>query len=925
MAMRRASCSIKTSRRRRMQFEHLEDRQLLAAITVDTTADNTTLGSTLTLREAIEVSDGTMAVSSLSSQEQAQITGIVGATNSIGFNIPTTDPGYDAATGVWTITVQSALPAITTNAAVIYGYGQAGASQNTLTQGDNAKLTIAINGAGNGTIDGLIIEQGGSKISGLDIENFGGAGVRIAANSGVQIAGNFIGTDPTGEIAAPDGTGVVIESSSNTVGGTNAGDRNLISGNNASSNGDGIYVPDQTENPLNITPTGNLIENNYIGIDAAGTTALGNTEAGVADFGSGDTYGGTSTGVGNVISGNAVGGLKSTGSITIEGNFIGTDAFGNVALGNGPAGFGITNQGTFNAAITSTISDNVVSGNKQSGIAISPGSQSLSTYTIDNNFIGTNSTGTSALGNSGAGLDLESDENATVENNVISGNGEGLQLSGFGTDVEHNVIQGNLIGTDKTGLSALPNTEVGVILASAIGNTIGGSGPGQGNVIAFNEGDAIDIGGGEEDEVSQNSIFGNNGAGIKLSGAANNLMAAPAMTFTPGSGSTGTLAGTLSGSPNTTYTVEIFSNPSVPSPGFDQGKTFIQDVSVTTDGTGNGNFSVTEPLGDYTATATDPNGNTSQFSAAAAPQPLATSSETLTSSVNPSTLGQSVTFTAVVSAPGYSGTPTGTVTFAIDGQTEPPVTLSVVGGVEEAQFTTSALTVGSHTISANYSGDSHVSPSNASLPTQTVTAPPLTSTTTTVSSSSNPSTLGDTVTFTAVVIAMGSPGNPTGTITFVIDGQTESPVSLAVVGGVDEAQFDTTTLGVGSHTVSANYSGDSTFSSSSGSLPSQTVDAPTLQATTTDITSSINPSTLSEVVTFTAVVTAPGYTGTPTGTVTFTIDGHAASPVALAVVGGVDEAQFTTSSLTVERIPSRRRITATLISTPAAARCQLKP
>jgi CSLREA domain-containing protein len=131
-----------------MQLEVLEGRQLLATITVNTTADDTAADATLSLREAIEVSNGTLAVSSLSTQEQAQVSGAVGATNTIGFHIPTTDPGYNAAAGVWTIAVHSALPTISTHAAIINGYSQPGSSENTLAQGDNAKLTIAIDGAG---------------------------------------------------------------------------------------------------------------------------------------------------------------------------------------------------------------------------------------------------------------------------------------------------------------------------------------------------------------------------------------------------------------------------------------------------------------------------------------------------------------------------------------------------------------------------------------------------------------------------------------------------------------------------------------------------------------------------------------------------------------------------------------------------------
>ncbi len=78
---------------------------------------------------------------------------------------------------------------------------------------------------------------------------------------------------------------------------------------------------------------------------------------------------------------------------------------------------------------------------------------------------------------------------------------------------------------------------------------------------------------------------------------------------------------------------------------------------------------------------------------------------TLTSSLNPSTVGQQVTFTAVVTASGFAGTPAGSVTFTIDGQARAPVSLSVVGGADEAQFATSTLTAGQHTVSAAYSGD----------------------------------------------------------------------------------------------------------------------------------------------------------------------------------------------------------------------------
>ena len=900
--MRGSLRAPKLRRRRKMQVEVLEDRRLLATITVNTTADDATADATLSLREAIEISDGMLAVSSLSTQEQAQVSGAVGATNTIGFNIPTTDPGYNAATGVWTIAAHSALPTIGTNAAIINGYSQPGASENTLAQGDNAKLKIAISGTGLGTAVGLTIGQPGSQVSGLDIENFGYSGIVVTAAGNAQVAGCFIGTDPTGEAAAPNVTGLVIENSSNLIGGPNLGDRNVISGNS----GYGLLIPDQSGNPLNIEPTSNLIENNFIGIDAAGTKALGNAASGIYDSGSGNTYGGTTAGLGNVISGNQEGGLKSGGNITIEGNFIGTDATGNAALGNGGFGGITAGQDVGGAPVTSmTITDNVISANHSGGIDVSVGSQpSLATYLIANNMIGTNAAGTAALGNGATGLQLESVENTTVLNNVISANTVGLELSGFGPDVEHNVIQGNWIGTDKTGQAALGNTQGGMVLSNAIGNTIGGTGTGQGNVIAFNAGNGIYVNGGNQDLITRNSIFGNASAGIKLFPLSTNQLATPpALTFTPGAGGSGTLSGTLTASANLAYTIEIYSNPSAPVAGQEQGQTFIRDDTVNTDSSGKGSFSVTEPTGFYTATATDPSGDTSAFSTVAGSQALAASVTAVSSSANPSTVGQQVTFTAVVTASGFQGTPTGTMTFTIDGQAQTPVALAVVGGMDEARFLTLTLAAGAHSVTAAYSGNANVSGSSGSLPTQTVNAPNLLPTTTSLVSSLNPSTVGQQVTFTAVVSPGTSPGTPTGTVTFTIDGTTEPPVPLQVVNGKDQATFPISTLTAGTHTINATYSGDSTFAASLVPKPlTQTVNALTQTnnplATSTTVASSTNPTDVGETVTFTATVAPTGTSGTPTGTVTFTIDGMIEPPVSLKVVNGRDQAAFSIATLT---------------------------
>jgi len=209
-------------------------------------------------------------------------------------------------------------------------------------------------------------------------------------------------------------------------------------------------------------------------------------------------------------------------------------------------------------------------------------------------------------------------------------------------------------------------------------------------------------------------------------------------------------------------------------------------------------------------TASDPAGNVS------APTTLHFGVDTTTgtiigNSVNPSVLGQSVTFTATVSplTPG-SGTPTGTVIFSIDGASQTAVALS--GGV--ATLTTNALSVGPHTIGASYNGDSMFSGSTAGSIGQAVDQA---TTQTAVSSSANPSIFLKSVTFTATVSASAPGGGiPDGSIQWYIDGTTASgPVSL---DGSGQAKLTTSSLSSGSHTILASYSGSTNYADSVASV-----------------------------------------------------------------------------------------------------------
>ncbi|HWE04162.1 MAG TPA: Ig-like domain-containing protein, partial [Tepidisphaeraceae bacterium] len=247
---------------------------------------------------------------------------------------------------------------------------------------------------------------------------------------------------------------------------------------------------------------------------------------------------------------------------------------------------------------------------------------------------------------------------------------------------------------------------------------------------------------------------------------------------------------------------------------------------------------------------------------------------TLTAAPDPSVFGQSKTLTATISAaaPG-AGTPTGTVSF-FDGATLLG-TGTLSGGV--ATFTSSALGVGSHTLTGVYGGDVDFTGSNSPTDTATVNQA---ATTIVLTGAPDPSVFGQTKTFTATitVIPPGA-GTATGTVSF-FDGATLLGTST-VSGGV--ASFTSSALGVGTHSVTGVYSGSVSFTASTSPVDTVTVNQ---AATTTALTAAPDPSVYGQVKTLTATITAvaPG-AGTPTGTVSF-FDGATLLGTA-ALTGGV--------------------------------------
>ena len=524
--------------RRKFRVELLETRELLSTVFNVTTDDDTPAGAADevgTLRYAID---------------QA---------NLLAPNTPVTI-NFSIGTGQQTISLLQPLPTLA-NPITIDGTTQPGYAGKPLIQVDGAQ-------AGAGAIGfSLDDDSHNSTIKALEITDFNGGGIlddngnanvftndvvglhvvtglaRVAANgtfgieirdqangntiSNVVVAGNQyngivinnsvnntvtasdIGTDATGEdsldrngvalgngVSGGGGSGIVINGSAN---------QNTISNNVIVNNQSyGIYITD-------VNTSNNSIVGNHIGIDQAGTTALGNVLDGVALVNGANKNTIGQAGNGNVISGNGQNGVYITGVDTagdrtsfntLAGNLIGTNAAGTAAVPNaldgvvvngGATGNSIGSPATGTGTVTQT-GGNVISGNAEWGVYISD--NGTFGNTVQNDFIGTGLTGKSPVPNVDNGLDIVfGAQSNTVggttasSRNLISGNlHEGVLIGFAGTS--SNLVEGNFIGTDVTGKAFLPGQQQldGVYVGLGAGsNTIGGQNPvGAFNTAAWN-------------------------------------------------------------------------------------------------------------------------------------------------------------------------------------------------------------------------------------------------------------------------------------------------------------------------------------------------------------------------------------------------------------------------------------------------------
>ncbi|MBK9093635.1 MAG: right-handed parallel beta-helix repeat-containing protein [Anaerolineae bacterium] len=396
---------------------------------------------------------------------------------------------------------------------------------------------------------------------------------------------------------------------------------------------------------------GNVVRGNLVGTDATGTRALGNGLNGVYLQGApGNTIGGeTLVGIAsprNVIAANGQAGVKIEGAGAsgnkVLGNSIGVNAAGTVALSNGSDG--VVVQGAPGniiggaAAPAGALPGNVISGNSGNGVGIY--GTAASGNKVLGNLIGPDAVGAASLGNTRAGVAVDSASGNTIggprsgagpqPGNVISGNGEdGIQLTRPGATT--NTVQGNFIGAAADGTSALGNDGHGVFFTlGASENDIGGAGAGEGNVIAHNAGAGVFADSGRTNTFAVNSIFANDSLGLDLAPAGatandsgdaddgpNRLQNFPLLLTL--SANRKTLTGSINSQPSQSYRLEFFASPTCDPSGYGEGGTFLGATTATTNASGNAAFSATfvnaVPAGDQmTATATDPNGNTSEFS-----------------------------------------------------------------------------------------------------------------------------------------------------------------------------------------------------------------------------------------------------------------------------------------------------------------------
>jgi hypothetical protein len=631
-----------------------------ATITIDSTGDTNSRDGVLTLREAMLLATAGLTVGELDPGEADNVVGTPGAAyaDTIAFDT-TVFPSWAPST----ITLGSWLPALSTGNDTVDGSSAGvivdGAGQRycfRIYSNDNGIKGLEIYGCTDGI--GVYGDAQGNTIGGSNpgdgnvISGHGnGIGIWGSGAENNIVIGNYIGTDSEGSIAVPNiahGVNIGAGASNNTVGGSTAGERNVISGNGSPEvrGGDGVVIGDEGS-------SGNVVQGNYIGVNAAGTEALPNVY-GICILNGADQ----NMVRGNVISGNDGWGLVNGYLLYF---LVGSPGWDEPIQLEGHLRVAVNGQTIWELdSVSGSLEDLWLAANRGDDVELyasavgtcgsigpvwlfygstweavqltagadngctGPGQFWSTTYTVDfpaepygwasgnviqGNLIGTNAGGDEAIPNGsvlpdsgGVGmgpyvLDTLVGGTMASERNVISGNA----MYGIGLAGPHNAgnrVIGNYIGTDVTGSSALANG-IGVGMGNgAQNNTVGGTGVSEGNVIAFNTGHGVGVDGASTtgNPIRGNSIHSNGGLGIENINGGNTELPPPTVSA----------AGSASGTACAGCTVDIYSDDA------DEGR--IYHGYTVADGLGDWSFpgAVTGP--NVTATATDGSGNTSEFS-----------------------------------------------------------------------------------------------------------------------------------------------------------------------------------------------------------------------------------------------------------------------------------------------------------------------
>ena len=600
------------------------------------------------------------------------------ATSVIEFQIVTA--GNEAAT----IQPESALPPLSNPNHPVIINGRTQSLFEADGSGDAPRIVVDGRRAGEG-VDGITSTTDRNRIHHLNFQQFDGHGIAVTGGSAAVVADNYVGTDTSGTIARGNQVGIFVSAPdtqilNNVVSGNRSsglwirGIRNTVQGNLVGAAADGasplgnagvgiwlldaknglIGGPDaHSRNVVSAngksgillqrnSTSNNVIQGNYVGIAADGTTEVANGERGIY------LSGGSRS---NVVRENVIGGHENgfSGIGIVGGPDTANETDRNLIVGNWIGVIPFSGQGSSIVRNSTGISisgsgGNIVGGNQPEDANVI-GGNTFGIYLLDpnsdgnqvlGNFIGTDALGTAGLGNGRGIVVAFGAERSVLRSNVISGNGSGIWLRGAeGREVSGTTIESNLIGVAPDG-TPLANFHDGILLDNWVkNNVIGGTDSRLGNTIAYNSRSGIVVTGADSfgNSIRRNSIHSNVGIEIDLGGDGVTLSDPGDLDTGPNhlqnfgqitnvvTRAPGRVFGTFSGAENATVEIDLYANSDLDESGYGGGERFLQTLSVTTDTRGLASFSAQleagfDPDDVLTLTSTGADGSTSEFSQA---------------------------------------------------------------------------------------------------------------------------------------------------------------------------------------------------------------------------------------------------------------------------------------------------------------------